>query len=128
MVYFPVKHSCLYNKICYFFILFLSLFNRNNIDIDFNINFMYLLLKNWWSKLSRRFRNLNVGRTFKAQSSSKIHVLSKSYDNLNEEESSDSQFSEISSSNDSGVTLRSLTSGMLELSIAISLETMRTRN
>lgn len=89
---------------------------------------MYLLLKNWWSKLSRRFRNLNVGRTFKAQSSSKIHVLSKSYDNLNEEESSDSQFSEISSSNDSGVTLRSLTSGMLELSIAISLETMRTRN
>ena len=89
---------------------------------------MYLLLKNWWSKLSRRFRNLNVGRTFKAQSSSKIHVLSKSYDNLNEEESSDSQFSEISSSNDSGVTLRSLTSGMLELSIAISVETMRTRN
>lgn len=70
--------------------------------------------QNWWSKLSRRFRNLNVGRTFKAQSSSKIHVLSKSYDNLNEEESSDSQFSEISSSNDSGVTLRSLTSVISE--------------
>lgn len=69
--------------------------------------------------MSRRFRNLNVGRTFKTQSSSKIHVLSKSYDNLDEEESSDSQFSDVSCSNDSGVTLRSLTSGRLELSIAI---------
>ena len=40
-------------------------------------------------------------------------MLSKSYDNLDEEESSDSQFSDVSSSNDSGVTLRSLTSGGL---------------
>lgn len=68
--------------------------------------------KKWWSKLSSRFRNLNVNRTFKIQSS-KIQVMhsSKSMDNLYLKGNSKSPFTDTSPvTTDSAVTWISLAS------------------
>lgn len=77
-------------------------------------------LQKWWSKLSRRFRNLNVNRTFKIQSS-KIQVMhsSKSMDNLYLNlGNSKSPFTDSSPvTTDSAVTWRSLASGKLEIKV-----------
>jgi len=68
--------------------------------------------KKWWSRLSSRFRNLHITRTFRVHSSSKIHVMqsSKSMDNLCMEENTKSQISTAPVGNGSAVTLRSLAS------------------
>lgn len=69
----------------------------------------------WWSKLSSRFRNLNV--TFKMQSNNKIQVmhLSKSLEELGVQENTGEKLSlpdtsKRSVSTSTGVTLRSLAS------------------
>lgn len=77
--------------------------------------------KKWWSKLSNRFRNLNVGRTFRVAPSSRVHVMqsSKSMDNLCTQDSTQDRPPESSDSNDSGVnvTLRSLASVITDSAI-----------
>lgn len=75
--------------------------------------------KNWWSKVSSRFRNLNIGRTLKVPSSSKlrVHALhsSKSMESLSDQETdSGLSTSHGNISTESAVTLKSLDSVITE--------------
>ncbi|XP_078367744.1 ankyrin repeat and SAM domain-containing protein 6-like isoform X2 [Oculina patagonica] len=78
--------------------------------------------KNWWSKMSSRFRNLNVGRTLRvASSSSKLHVLkaSKSMESLSCDQENDSGLSTShgNESSECAITLKSLDSVITESSL-----------
>ncbi|XP_020625201.1 ankyrin repeat and SAM domain-containing protein 6-like isoform X2 [Orbicella faveolata] len=70
--------------------------------------------KNWWSKVSSRFRNLNIGRTLKVPSSSKLRS-SKSTESLSDQETdSGLSTSHGNISTESAVTLKSLDSVITE--------------
>ena len=56
--------------------------------------------QNWWSKMSSRFRNLNIGRTLRVPSSSKLRLLgsAKSMENLLNSENAAHQKSAVARS------------------------------